>query len=171
MRIAIIGYSGSGKSTLAALYGKAKDIPVLHLDTTHFLPGWRERPKEERAAIVRRFLDENSDWVIDGNYSGVFFEERMEKADRIIFLNFNRFSCLYRAWKRKVQYTGKTRPDMAEGCNEKMDAEFIRWILRDGRTARAKKRYRSLQEKYAGKFIVLRTQKALTAYIHQENLA
>ena len=171
MRIAIIGYSGSGKSTLAGLYGKALRLPVLHLDTTQFLPGWKERPTEERAAMVRRFLDENETWVIDGNYSGVFFEERMEKADRIVFLNFNRFSCLYRAWKRKVQYTGRTRPDMAEGCSEKMDMEFMQWILWKSRTKRAKNRYRSLQEKYPEKFVMLRTQKELTAYIRKENLA
>ena len=170
MRIAIIGYSGSGKSTLAGLYGKAHGLPVLHMDTAHWLPGWKERPKEERAAIVRRFLDENESWVIDGNYSGVFYDERMEKADRIIFMNFNRFTCLCRAWKRKVQYTGKTRPDMTEGCNEKLDREFAMWILRDSRTKKALYRYRSGKEKYPEKFTEIRSQRELNAYIKKENL-
>ncbi len=170
MRIAIIGYSGSGKSTLAGLFGKAHGLPVLHLDTAHWLPGWKERAKEERAAIVRGFLDENENWVIDGNYSGVFYDERMEKADRIIFMNFNRFTCLYRAWKRKVQYSGKSRPDMTEGCNEKLDKEFAMWILRDSRTKRALDRYRSVKEKYPEKFIEIRNQRELNAYIRKENL-
>lgn len=170
MRIAIIGYSGSGKSTLAGLYGKAHGLPVLHLDTTHWLPGWQERPKEERASIVRKFLDENESWVIDGNYSGVFYDERMEKADRIIFMNFNRFTCLYRAWKRKVKYSGKSRPDMTEGCNEKLDREFAMWILRDSRTKKALDRYRSGKEKYPEKFIEIHSQRELDAYIKKENL-
>ena len=170
MRIAIIGYSGSGKSTLAGLYGKAHGLPVLHMDTAHWLPGWQERPKEERAAIVRKFLDENESWVIDGNYSGVFYDERMEKADRIIFMNFNRFTCLYRAWKRKVKYSGKSRPDMTEGCNEKLDREFAMWILRDSRTKKALDRYRSEKEKYPEKFIEIRSQRELDAYIKKENL-
>ncbi len=170
MRIAIIGYSGSGKSTLAGLCGKKLHVPVLHLDTAHWLPGWQERPKEERAAIVRRFLDENESWVIDGNYSGVFYEERMEKADRILFMNFNRFTCLYRAWKRKNMYTGKTRPDMTEGCNEKLDLEFAMWILRDSRTKKALDRYRGVKEKYPEKFVEIRNQRELSAYIQNENL-
>ena len=170
MRISIIGYSGSGKSTLAALYGKAHSMPVLHMDTAHWLAGWQERPKEERAAIVRRFLDENSDWAIDGNYSQVFYEERMEKADRIIFLNFNRFLCLYRAWKRKNQYAGRSRPDMTEGCEEKLDMEFALWILRDSRTKKARARYRRLQEKYPEKFVEIKNPRQLAAYIEKENL-
>jgi len=170
MRIAIIGYSGCGKSTLARLFSEKKNLPVLYLDTAHWMPGWKERPTEERAAIVRQFLDGNENWVIDGNYTKVFYEERMEKADRIIFLNFNRFSCLYRAWKRKEQYKGKSRPDMTEGCNEKLDAEFAWWILWDSRQKRAKDRYRALQEKYPEKFTVLKNQKQLTAFIQNENL-
>ena len=100
MRIAVIGYSGSGKSTLAARLGAAYGVPVLHLDSVHWLPGWVERPREEEKALVRAFLDQNASWVIDGNYSTLYYEERLEKADRIVFLNFNRFICLHRAAKR-----------------------------------------------------------------------
>lgn len=170
MRIAIVGYSGCGKSTLAGLFSRTLDIPVLYMDTAHWLPGWQERPKEERAAIVRRFLDENENWVIDGNYSGVFYDERMEKADRIIFLNFNRFTCLYRAWKRKRMYAGRNRPDMTEGCNEKLDLPFALWILRDSRTKKIRARYRRLQEKYPEKFTELRSPRRLNRFIQNENL-
>jgi adenylate kinase family enzyme len=48
MKIAIIGHSGSGKSTLAAFLGEKYALPVLHVDTIHFLPGWVER---ERAHV------------------------------------------------------------------------------------------------------------------------
>ena len=46
MKIAILGTSGSGKSTLAKRLGEAYGLPVLHMDTVHFLPGWVERPFE-----------------------------------------------------------------------------------------------------------------------------
>ena len=62
MRIAVIGYSGSGKSTLAARLGAAYGVPVLHLDSVHWLPGWVERPREEEKALVRAFLDQNASW-------------------------------------------------------------------------------------------------------------
>ena len=44
MKIAILGTSGSGKSTLAKRLGERYGLPVLHMDTVHFLPGWVERP-------------------------------------------------------------------------------------------------------------------------------
>lgn len=164
MRIAIIGYSGSGKSTLAAQLGAALRAPVLHLDSVHWLPGWVERPREEELHLVRTFLDSNDAWVIDGNYTPLFYDERMKRADRIIFLNFNRFTCLRRAVNRTRIYKGRTRPDMGAGCTEKMDFEFARWILHDSRTAQAKSRYRRLKETYPEKFIEIRNQKALTAF-------
>lgn len=164
MRIAIIGYSGSGKSTLAAQLGQKLQVPVLHLDSVHWLPGWVERPREEEKQIVRAFLDEHDAWVIDGNYSSLWHDERMEKADQILFLNFNRFICLHRAAKRARVYRGKTRPDMGKGCPEKIDLEFAWWILHDGRTAKIRNRYRKLRELYPGKFTEIKNQKALSAF-------
>ncbi len=87
MKIAILGTSGSGKSTLAKRLGERYDLPVLHMDTVHFLPGWVERPFAEEEAIVRQFLDENAGgWVIDGNYSKTCYARRLEEADKIIVL-------------------------------------------------------------------------------------
>ena len=94
MKIAIIGYSGSGKSTLAKKLGEIYNAVVLHFDTIHFLPGWKEREKEEKERITREFLDSHNSWVIDGNYSKLFYERRMLEADIIIIMLFNRFSCL-----------------------------------------------------------------------------
>ena len=100
MKIAIVGYSGSGKSTLARFLSEKLSAPVLYLDTVHWLPGWQERPREQTREIVKNFLAENGAWVIDGSYCKVHYERRMDEADTIIFLNFNRFTCLHRAFKR-----------------------------------------------------------------------
>ena len=56
MKIAILGTSGSGKSTLAKRLGERYGLPVLHMDTVHFLPGWVERPfaEEEASPAVSR---------------------------------------------------------------------------------------------------------------------
>ena len=80
MKIAILGTSGSGKSTLAKRLGERYGLPVLHMDTVHFLPGWVERPFAEEEAMVRQFLDENAGgWVIDGNYSKTCYARRLKK--------------------------------------------------------------------------------------------
>lgn len=167
MKIAIIGYSGSGKSTLARRLGEYHHAEVLHLDTVHHLPGWQERDRASKEKIVKTFLDEHTSWVIDGNYSKLFYERRMEEADLIVMLLFNRFSCLYRAYKRYRKYKGKTRPDMTEGCNEKIDCAFAWWILHDGRSKALRDRYKRVQTQYAGKVVVLKNQKQLDAFAAQ----
>lgn len=165
MKIAIIGYSGAGKSTLARHLSEIYGLDVLHFDTVHFLPGWEIRSSEEKARITKEFLDTHSDWVIDGNYSKLYFERRMEEADLVILLLFNRFSCLYRAYTRYLRYKNKTRPDMAEGCREKFDLEFAKWILFEGRTKRARERYKKVIGQYGEKAVVIKNQKQLSAYI------
>ena len=135
MKIAILGTSGSGKSTLAKRLGERYGLPVLHMDTVHFLPGWVERPFAEEEAIVRQFLDENAGgWVIDGNYSKTCYARRLKEADKIIVLWFSPLVCLWRAIRRWQQNKGRVRESSAPGCEEKIDAEFVRWILHDGRT-------------------------------------
>lgn len=167
MKIAIIGYSGCGKSTLARYLSQLYQIPVLYLDSVNWLSGWKDRNKEESAELVREFLDSNDFWIIDGNYSYMEQERRMAEADKIIFLSFNRFSCLYRAFHRYVTYRGKTRESMGKGCREKLDFEFIWWILHEGRSKRHRKCYQKLQEQHIEKFIIIKNQKQLTEFKNQ----
>lgn len=170
MKIAIMGYSGSGKSTLCRRLHEQYQLPMLHLDTVQFLPDWKERAAAEKQEIVRAFLDEHpGGWVIDGNYSGLSYERRCGEADVIIQLLFNRLDCLFRCVRRYHMYKGKSRPDMAEGCNEKIDREFIRWILRDGRTKKIRARYQHVQKQYPGKVVVIKNQRQLDAYLKTLN--
>ena len=167
MKIAIIGYSGSGKSTLARKLAEHYKVDALHLDSVHFLPGWVERQKEEEKAIVKEFLDTHDSWVIDGNYTKLSYERRMEEADQIIMMLFGRLTCLSRVTKRFRTFRNETRPDMAEGCNEKLDTEFIKWVLWQGRSKAARKRYKNLQKQYAGKVVVLKNQRQINRFIQE----
>jgi len=166
MKIAIMGFSGSGKSTLCRKLAEAYHVPALHMDTVQFLPNWEEREAAEKQGMVCSFLNCNREgWVIDGNYSGLSYERRVEEADVVIQLLFPRISCLLRCVKRYFTYQGKCRPDITEGCEEKIDWEFIRWILWEGRSKTIIDRYRNIQKQYPGKVIVIRNQKQLDAYL------
>ena len=164
MKIAVLGFSGSGKSTLAKKLAEHHGIPVLYLDTVQWLPGWVAQKKEIKDAKIREFLDTHAEWVIDGNYSRFSFERRMEEADQIVILRFGRIACLWRAFRRQVKYRGRSRESMTVGCPEKMDREFIRWILRDGRTKQACGRLDGIVSQYAEKTVVLKNQRQLTAF-------
>ena len=161
MKIAIIGYSGSGKSTRARKLAEFYQIPVLHFDRVQFRPNWEIRPQPSKEIMTKTFLDLHKDWVIDGNYSKLSFERRMEEADVIILLLFNRISCLYRVTRRYLKYKNTTRSDMADGCKEKLDWEFVKWILRDGRSKTARQRYQNVVSQYPEKTIVLKNQRQL----------
>lgn len=157
MKFAVIGYSGAGKSTLAARLGEIAGVPVLHLDKVQFLPGWEVRDLEESRAMVEEFLDRNRSggWVIDGNYTNFHYDRRMEEADLVFFLNFPRRICLPQALYRNWKYKEKSRESIAEGCNEKMDLEFLWWILYKGRSGERRRRNMELLERYPGKVIRL----------------
>ena len=170
MKIALIGYSGSGKSTLAQKLGQKYGAEVLHIDTVHWLPDWQERPREEEEQMMQSFLDTHDTWVIDGNYKKLLFDRRMEEADRIIFMAFNRFSCLYRVIRRYRTYKGRTRESITEGCDEKIDKEFLLWILRDGRSKKHKRAYQDVLDRYGEKTVVIKNQRQLTHYEKTQTL-
>ena len=161
MRIAIIGYSGSGKSTLAMRLGEAYNLPVLHFDKEQFRPGWEIRPQQSKEVMTKAFMDLHHEWVIDGNYSKLSFERRMEEADVIILLLFNRLSCLCRVTRRYRKYKDSTRGDMADGCKEKLDREFVKWVLWKGRSKEARARYESVCARYPEKTFVIKNQRQL----------
>jgi adenylate kinase family enzyme len=125
-RILIIGSGGAGKSTLARRLGERTGIEVVHLDKLFWHPGWVRTEKEEWFGIVRQAIEKES-WIIDGNF-GSTLEMRAGAADTIIFMDIPRHICIYRIVKRWVLYNRGTRPDMAEGCEERFDWEFFLWV-------------------------------------------
>ena len=169
VKIAIIGYSGSGKSTLAQALGVRLDGPVLHLDKVHFAPNWVERPDAEAEQEVLAFL-EHPDWVIEGNYSSIAFERRMAEADEILFLDFSRLRCLWRAVKRYLTHRGKTRSSMTEDCPEKFDWEFFLWLVRDGRNSVRRARFVEVVRRYPHKARRLRHPQDVTGYLAELDL-
>jgi adenylate kinase family enzyme len=122
----IVGCSGSGKSTLSARLSEVLNLPVIHLDKHYWRPNWVSTPDEEWHKIAQELIMEDK-WIIDGNYSGTM-DIRVKRADLIIYLDMPRWLCLYRVIKRRIMYNKKTRPDMHEGCPEKIDLEFLQWV-------------------------------------------
>ncbi len=117
---------------------------------------------------MQTFLAKNENWVIDGNYTWCCYEERMEEADQIIFLNFSSWSCLFRAFRRYLKYRGKVRESMAAGCPEQFNWEFIRWILWDGRSSVHKNQYKRICLDYTRKITIINNQRELDQFLNQK---
>jgi len=165
MKIAVIGYSGAGKSTLCKKLADHYKIPYLFLDTIYWLPNWKQRDLDSARQLVKEFLDSNDSWVIDGNYPKYYYYERLDAADKIIFLNYPRWICYKQAKSRYINNIGKTRPDITVGCDETFDTEFKQWILYKGRTPSIKRKYRSVVDKYKDKIVVFKNHKELDKYL------
>jgi adenylate kinase family enzyme len=125
-RILVIGSGGSGKSTFSVRLGRLLRIPVIHLDTLYWSPGWVEPDKTDWARTVRQVIEQDS-WILDGNYSGTL-AERIEACDTVIFLDIVRLVCVWRVLKRAISHRGRTRPDMSAGCPERLNLAFLLWI-------------------------------------------
>jgi adenylate kinase family enzyme len=125
-KVLVIGSCGAGKSTFARHLAKLLNIDVIHLDTLYWHPGWIATPRAEWRKVVEELLRRDA-WIIDGNYSNTL-DLRLEKCDTVIFLDIARLICLWRVLKRAILYRSKTKPDMAEGCRERLDLGFIRRV-------------------------------------------
>ena len=117
-KILILGNGGAGKSTFAADMGGRFSLPVVHLDKLWWLPGWVNRSEEEFDFLLSAELAKPA-WVMDGNYQRTL-AVRLAAA----------------AYARVREYAGRTRPDIGEGCPERVDAEFEEWILKYDREVR-----------------------------------
>lgn len=147
----VLGLSGAGKSTWARTLADRHQVPVLHLDRVHWLPGWDERTLEDERALVRDFMDSHDAWVIEGGYSNVEFERRLDEADQIYILLAPRLVRLWRVGRRWLRFHGTARPDMAEGCPEKIDGEFVEWILWKGTSPKKLAALWAVQKRYPHK--------------------
>lgn len=125
-RLLVIGCSAAGKSTVARDMGQILGLEVIHLDKLLWGPGCRLAEPHEECHAVRSLLDRPR-WIIDGNYTASL-PMRLAAADTVVVVDFSRVRCLAWAIKRLMQYRGRTRPDMGEGCPEQLNLGFLRWI-------------------------------------------
>ena len=161
-RILIIGCSCSGKSTLARAMGDKLGLPVVHLDQLWWREGWVNTTREEFDSCLERELEKDR-WIIDGNYSRTM-DKRIARCDTVIYLDFSRWVCLLGMLQRVLGSYGKVRPDMAPGCPERFDWEFIRWIWNYNKRNRPDNELHLAKARHAEK-IVLKNRKQVRAFL------
>ncbi|MCC8968273.1 DNA topology modulation protein [Bradyrhizobium sp. Pear76] len=137
-RALVMGSSGSGKSTFARRLSTMTGIPSVSIDALFWKPGWVESDKDE---FERRVIDAAREprWIMDGNYMRHGAGElRRELSDTIIWFDLPRSTCMLGILGRIAGSYGQVRPEMAEGCPEKIDLEFFRYVWTYRRQQRPK---------------------------------
>ncbi|MGZ8470768.1 MAG: AAA family ATPase [Gemmatirosa sp.] len=125
-RVSIIGSGGAGKSTLAVRVAARLGVPLVHLDARYWHPGWIATPADVWRREVETLVAGPA-WVMDGNYGGTL-DLRLAASYTVVFLDLPRVVCLTRVLGRALRYRGRSRPDMAPGCPERLSWEFVRWV-------------------------------------------
>ena len=165
-RIIIIGCGGAGKSTLARKLGEVLDLPVVHLDKLFWKPNWVETSREEFDALLAQELAKDK-WIMDGNFNRTM-PERIKRCDTIIYLDFSRVVCLMGVVKRVITTYGTVRPDMGEGCPERIDFEFMKWVWNFNKNKR-ESYYKMLNEVEGIETIVLKNRCAVKLFLKSLN--
>jgi len=75
-KIALIGAGGTGKSTLAKELGEILKLPVYHLDTLYWKPGWVSTPTEEWEQVMVNLV--SKDKLVDKGFSKSDAKEIMQ---------------------------------------------------------------------------------------------
>ncbi|PIB52990.1 AAA family ATPase [Pseudomonas sp. 2995-1] len=137
-RVMIVGQPGSGKSTLARELGQRTGLPVVHIDTIHWQPGWIERSRDEKTQLCLE-VEARDCWIFEGGHSATW-ENRMARADLLIWIDRSATLRFLRVLRRTLLQRGQSRPDLPENCPELLAnlPEFFRFMWRTKKTARAK---------------------------------
>lgn len=126
-KIVIIGQAGAGKSTLAQKLGSLLSMEIIHLDRYFWEPNWVEKSRDMRIEIMQELVQREK-WIMEGSYLGSS-DSRLNAADTIIFLDMPSYLCLWRVIRRYFQYKKEPRPDLPQGCPEKLSFRYILKVL------------------------------------------
>ena len=90
---------------------------------------------------------------------------RLNRADVAVLLDIPTWNCLAGTVRRYFRYRGRTRPDLAPDCPERLTVEHLRWIW----SYRKKRRPRILQRLQAidptKQVVILKSRRAVDVFV------
>ncbi|HAC5990215.1 TPA_asm: ATP-binding cassette domain-containing protein [Listeria monocytogenes] len=161
-KVLIIGPNGAGKSTFATELGKHYDFEVCHLDKLFWQENWNAVAKADFEDKVDNIMSSKKKYIIDGDY---FFnlEKRLEHADLVIWIKIPLFLCVANIIKRRFKYMMNVRPDVTEGCDEKLNLSFLLYALKYNKRS-GKQTKELLDNVYDKELFVIDSYKKLKSY-------
>jgi adenylate kinase family enzyme len=123
-RVLVLGPSGAGKTHFTVRLSALLGLEAVHLDAHFWKPGWISTPQAEWRGKVTALAGRES-WIMDGTYESTL-DVRIPRADAVILIEDRRWTCLFRALRRRIVADREVRPDAPPG--QKFDGAFLRYI-------------------------------------------
>ena len=136
-----------------------KNIPVLHLDSIKWDKEWKPVDNSVVLPQVAEFMAQDN-WIIDGYYTYLMIDERLEKADKIVLLQLSRLTCFFRALKR-------TKSRRKDGYKNDFNWWFVKFTLFGCRNKERREFYKGITEKYKDKTVVLKTTQQVEKFMEE----
>lgn len=126
-RVLVIGCSGGGKTTLSRRLAARFGLRHMSMDAEVFwLPGWVQRDRAEQRRLIEELVSQPR-WIMDGTNTSSF-DLRLPRTDLVVWVKMPRWLCLRSVVWRWLRHLGRTRPEMAPNCPERVSREFVRYI-------------------------------------------
>ncbi|MFA4931256.1 MAG: AAA family ATPase [Patescibacteria group bacterium] len=144
-KILIIGISCTGKTTLAKELSQQFNLPVYHYDQFGWKNNWQEVDKktvnQEFTQIAKR-----KQWVVEG-WLEPAASLLLKNADLVLYLDYSGFLAFIGGLKRWWQYRGRTRPELAPGCIETFNWEYLKVMWHQSERPYIEKAINGFEEK------------------------
>jgi len=163
-RVLVLGSPGAGKSTFARRLAERSGLPLIHLDKYFWRPGWVEPPPDEWQRTIEKLLQEPR-WIMDGDYSRTL-GLRLQRADTTFLLDTPRWLNTARVMRRIISGYGRTRPDLADNCPERLDWEFLKYVWNYPQKLRP--RIANMLEEHRGTVITFRNSREVEMYLARQ---
>ncbi|MEY2426694.1 MAG: hypothetical protein QOI61_2266 [Actinomycetota bacterium] len=125
-RVLVLGPGGAGKSVLARELAGITGLPLIHLDREFFGPGWVKPERDAWLATIDNLLAGEA-WIADGTHLDTL-DYRLARADGVILLDYSRWVAVRGVTTRLLRRQGRHRPDLAPGCNSRLDRGYASWV-------------------------------------------
>jgi adenylate kinase family enzyme len=116
-RIAVIGNAAAGKTTLSRILAARHQLPLTHVDSVQFIAGMNIRPHDQSIAILSQAQSQER-WIIDGYGPLDILQDRLEKAEKIIFIDLPLWRHYWWATKRQIKGLWSPRAELPAYCDD-----------------------------------------------------
>jgi adenylate kinase family enzyme len=164
-RVMIVGQPGSGKSVLAREMRKRTGLPVVHIDTIHWRPGWIERSIDEKTRLCLE-VEARDQWIFEGGHSTTW-ENRIGRADLLVWIDRSSALRFWRVLVRTLSHRGRARPDLPEDCPEQLRKlpGFFRFMWTTRKLARVKMKQLAATTPSTCRVVYLRSNRQTRVFI------